>query len=431
AGEPVPEALKVEIEAGDAWLTAARALWLEALEQAGASLADPDAGGAPPAQASEALQGTLAQADPTAAILQIVVGAQRTYLLLTTAKAQAAHTVQVSAEVLNAEVAALRRAVGDPRAPYRAAAEQVYRRVIEPVRGELNAAGVKTLVVSLDGALRYVPLAALVDPATGRHLVERFALARYHDAARGQLERQGPTAWRVAGLGVTEAKAGFTPLPAVGRELEAIVRRAADDPDGVAEGIVRLDAEFDRSTLAAALAGPFPGVHLASHFQFKPGVDRSSFLLLGDGAQLTVADLWAGSFDFKGVDLLVLSACETAVDGGDGREVDGLAGVVQRRGVRSVVASLWPVADDSTATLMARFYEAMTSGTPRAQALQAAQRTFLAGASAAKGVKPGATEATRGVARADGGGAGFVADPERPYAHPYYWAPFVLMGAWR
>src|SRR5690606_4570504 len=99
--------------------------------------------------------------------------------------------------------------------------------------------------------------------------------------------------------------------------------------------------------------------HIATHFRFQPGDDRASFLLLGDGTQLAVADIAALPNVFRGVDLLTLSACSTAVGdihARDGREVESFAVLAQEKGARAVFASLWPVVDESTSVLMRLFY---------------------------------------------------------------------------
>ena len=109
-----------------------------------------------------------------------------------------------------------------------------------------------------------------------------------------------------------------------------------------------------------------------------------SFLVLGDGSRLML-DTLAG-LDFTGIDLVTLSACQTAMSGGqtdDGREIEGLSTIVQQRGARQVVASLWRVEDESTAQLMRGMYGALAAhGTDVARRPATAQRSLRAQASA-------------------------------------------------
>jgi CHAT domain-containing protein len=207
----------------------------------------------------------------------------------------------------------------------------------------------------------------------------------------------------------------------------------------VLPGRVHLDEAFTDAALRAALRQGPPVVHIASHFQLHPGDDTASFLLLGDGSHLPLAQLKTWPQPFQGVELLTLSACNTAVGsrGAEGKEVEGLAVLAQRQGAKAVVATLWPVVDVSTKELMQTFYRLRERqpGLPKVEALRQAQLTLLRGSG-----RPGAAthqESRGGVLVADAGsGPGatlprFRPDPGAPYAHPAFWAPFVLIGNWR
>jgi CHAT domain-containing protein len=158
-----------------------------------------------------------------------------------------------------------------------------------------------------------------------------------------------------------------------------------------------------------------------------------SFLLLGDGSRMTLAQIRT-KLNFNGVELLTLSACETAL-GDDsvahhGVEVEGLGAIAQQAGAKAVLATLWPVADGSTALLMRAMYQAhKTDHVDKADALREAQLALLHGTVQAEG----AGKAQRGLARMDSvpASGSFVVDPRAPFAHPFYWAPFILMGNWQ
>ena len=92
-------------------------------------------------------------------------------------------------------------------------------------------------------------------------------------------------------------------------------------------------------------------VHVATHFRFEPGNEAESFLLLGHGRQLTlgqIRDLPGAAF--RGVEVMTLSACNTAMGDsrGNGTEVEGFAVLAQREGAKAIIATLWMVADNST-----------------------------------------------------------------------------------
>jgi CHAT domain-containing protein len=293
---------------------------------------------------------------------------------------------------------------------------------------------------SLDGTLRYIPLAALHDGQ--RYLIERYALALYTAAARENLSNTPTSDWQVAGLGTSEARLDFPALPAVPNELEGIVRRDDQDTTGVVPGVVYLNDAFTVKTLKTTLRQRYPVLHVASHFRLEPGNNTMSYLLLGDGDTLTLDQLNTGhSYKFRGVDLLTLSACNTAMgNNAQGQEVEGFAALAQKRGANGVLATLWPVADESTGLFMQHLYRLRSEDTAltKAEALRRTQVQFIRGdtAEAADAEATDDVDPRRGQKiRFSGGGAKdalppFATDPDAPYAHPYYWAPFILMGNW-
>jgi CHAT domain-containing protein len=145
-------------------------------------------------------------------------------------------------------------------------------------------------------------------------------------------------------------------------------------------------------------------VHFATHGILNAKVPRESYIQLAQGnkageAQLSVDEVW--DLPLKKVDLVTLSACETALGEGDpdgGVLLTTISEAFSFAGAQTVVASLWSVADDSTKDLMVEFYRQLAGGKSKAAALQAAEIKVMR-------------------------------DPK--FTHPFYWAPFVLMGDWR
>jgi CHAT domain-containing protein len=237
------------------------------------------------------------------------------------------------------------------------------------------------------------------------------------------------------GSGVFKARE----LPAVKTEMARIFKNN-NSTTGILSGEVLLDAQFTRSAMISTLQKRRPLVHIASHFIFKPGDEANSFLLLGDGAAFTLDEMKRQKDLFAGVELLALSACDTAAQQEDsnGREVDGFAELAQRLGAGAVMASLWEVQDESTAELMTRFYKTYNSqkGANKATALRSAQLALLSGEYKTAGA------ANRGMIREDAETAAkikiesaklkpfnYAKNPR--FAHPYYWSPFILIGNWK
>jgi CHAT domain-containing protein len=337
--------------------------------------------------------------------VHMLVAADRIRLLVSTRDGLVLRDSMVPAESLAHAVFELREAVAHPRADARAAARQLSDLTLAPIEDLIR--GARLLVLSLDGVLRYAPIAALHDGQ--RYLVERHALVLRTPAANPVRLQPNLDAWFVAGFGMTRGDGILAPLPAVAAELERIVRRDTRlDNDGVLPGRIYLDEQFTAAQLRSAVADSTPVVHVASHFVLQAERASASYLLLGDGSHLGLTEFESSGLNFNGVQLLALSACDTAAPaGGDGREVEGFGTLAQLHGAARVLATLWPVADSSTSEFMWRVYAFREKGHALPEALRRAQLSFLKGR------------------------AGALRPRLAPYAHPFYWAPYVLMGDWR
>ncbi|MFZ0062543.1 MAG: CHAT domain-containing protein, partial [Pyrinomonadaceae bacterium] len=293
----------------------------------------------------------------------------------------------------------------------------------------------KTLMWSLDGVLRYVPIAALHDGQ--QYLIERYRNVVFNTASLGSLKDKSDKPWTALGLGVTEARVEegktFSALTGAEHELKAIVRqKTSKSGQGILPGTIRLNKDFNKQSMIDGLRIGPSVVHIASHFSFNAANPDESFLLLGTN-HLSVVDLQDMSNPFERVELLTLSACDTAMGSANGKEVEGFAYTAQSLGAKSVIASLWPVSDEGTDALMTNFYRLRRDNPKLAkgEALRQAQLSLLHGL-----IKE---TSKQGPARADLAGAENLAntlkrfpyDPAKPLAHPYYWAPFILIGNWK
>ncbi len=370
-----------------------------------------------------------------AILVHYLVMPKRVRILVTTADAKV-HRDSATGEVqLKQLVAEYRQSLQNANRDPRPQAKALYDALIGPIVNDLAQAGPATLMFSLDGVLRYLPMAALYD---GQHwLIENGSIVMYTAAAPGDLNIPPQAQWRVAGLGVSQGghvgADSFQPLPAVPSELGAIVRDGQAHTAGVLPGVERLDKAFTREALVEA-ASHYPVLHIASHFNFKPTQD-GSYLLLGNNQALTLADFRTDRhYRLTSVDLLTLSACETALDTVDanGHEIEGLGALAQEQGAKSVMATLWSVYDSTTGRLMQRFYEDREKRhLTKADALREAQLAFIRGDAADGGVSLATDRGSQKTVRdPEPGRLAYKPDPKTPYAHPYYWAPFILMGNW-
>jgi CHAT domain-containing protein len=177
-------------------------------------------------------------------------------------------------------------------------------------------------------------------------------------------------------------------------------------------------------------------LHLACHGRFNPHFPLASGLVLADGTLDVLNVLQQVQLD---AELVTLSGCETgqgALRRGD--EMIGLVRAFMYAGTPSVLVSLWPVDDLSTCMLMKRFYLELTTqeGVAKAEALRRAQRYLMTLTEAEVREWLAESDVDRltmdheldRLRRALGEEGGREENQERPFAHPYYWAPFLLIG---
>ena len=329
-------------------------------------------------------------ADTAAVTLYPIVFADRMELLLS----RGANIELVTVPVARADlVKAIRdfRGLLEKRttAQHLRPSRRLYDLLIRPIETFLPTDANATLVIVPDATLRSIPFSALHDGK--RYLVERISLGTTVSLSLTNPRKIDTQDVRASVLGLTEARLGFTGLPAVKDETGRVAQMLRTSP--------QLDANFTRKRLMDEMAILNPSVvHIASHGQFSSD-PRDSFLLTYDSKMdidsLRAAVSSSGNAN-RSLELLMLSACQTAA--GDERSAMGLAGVALRSGARSALASLWFVNDESTAELSSRFYENLIAKKlTRAAALRDAQMAMIA---------------------------------DERFAHPAYWAPFLMIGSW-
>jgi CHAT domain-containing protein len=273
-------------------------------------------------------------------------------------------------------------------------------------------------------------MAALFDAKTQKHLIERYAISTILSAELTDVRDRLPSnkqETRVLAMGVSKAFPGFNALENVPIELASIVGQQGRDRQGVYPGLEFLNEAFNFRALRDNLAGN-KVLHIATHGKFESGRPEDSYLLLGTGDRFTVEQIQKLQNYMGDIHLVVLSACETALGGPDqnGIEMSGISYYFLSNGAKAVMASLWLVNDGSTSQLMQQFYKNLAAGTmTKAEALQQAQLSLLQGKATDKDAPP----------RADGDvtldpkpGAQLPRSRASDFSHPYYWAPFIIIG---
>ncbi len=353
------------------------------------------------------LQKTLKNLGEGAVLLHYLMTDQKLRIILTTDKMQITRDAEITKADLNFKIATFHKLLQDPIKTPLVEAHELYNYIIKPIAQDLEEINAKILMLSLDATLNYVSIAALYDGK--QYLIEKYALVSYNEASHTELQSKPVQNWKIVGLGLSDAVLDFNPLPTVVTELDNIIREEREDDKGIIDGKSFLNKAFSENTFQSVLGQEFSLMHIASHFVFTPGTHKDSYLLLGNGDKLTL-DKIRQKYRFDNLDLLTLSACDTAVGNlANGREIEGFGALAQNQGAKGVIATLWPVNDESTGQFMQHFYQLyVQENINKAQAIQQVQQAFI---------RAGQLEAE---------------PSEYPYyyAKPYYWAPFILMGNW-
>ena len=333
------------------------------------------------------------QIDDQAAIIYPIILPDRLEVILSLPNQTLRHyTRSLSQKELETSIKKMRRSFRRTSSKKErfAIAQKFYNLLIKPAEAELESNGIKTLAFVLDGSMKNLPMAALYDGQ--QYLIEKYNLALTPGLKLFAPKPLENKELKVLVGGLSESRQGFMSLPGVKTEINQIQSEISSE--------VLFNQTFTTEALAKQIGNtPFPVVHLATHGQFSSSA-QDTFVLTWDNRidvkQLGTLLQQREEYSKNPIELLVLSACQTAQ--GDKRAALGIAGVAVRSGARSTLASLWPVDDNSTSTFMVEFYKELTKpNISKAEALRQAQITLL---------------------------------KQRGFRHPFYWAPFVLVGNW-
>jgi CHAT domain-containing protein len=377
------------------------------------------------------LQDNLRNLQQKAVLLYPLILDDRIELILTTPDSPPIRrTVQVPKQQLNETIAAFRSALQNPTSDAKIPAQQLYNWLIKPLEAELKAADAQTIIYAPDAQLPYIPLAALYDGQ--QWLVQRYRINNITAASLTDLNTKPQRQMQVLAGAFATGRYNFTVggesfdfagLPFAGTEVENLAKTVPTTTKFI-------DTAFTPEVTVPKM-DDYTVVHLATHAAFVVGTPDDSFILFGNGERITLRDMQKWSL--KNVDLVVLSACETGLGGklGNGEEILGLGYQMQRAGARAAIASLWTVDDGGTQVLMNAFYANLNkSDTTKAEALRQAQIALITGDSTALGKDRGlgVEERDRPLGDREANRTDVLSQAANRLSHPYYWAPFILIG---
>jgi CHAT domain-containing protein len=278
---------------------------------------------------------------------------------------------------------------------YEKALTELYEILIRPVEGQI--AGKRHLVIVPHGMLHYLPFQALRSP-DGRYLIESFTMSYLPSASvlkYAKLKNKGNhTDLFTAANPVTD----LAPLPAAeveAREVSALFERKMVVIGPVAtKSKVKIEGPRYDFLLFSTHGEMIESDPLKSNLRFTATPE--------DDGKLTVSEI----FDMEvKANLVTLSACETGLERGmsgdlpQGDDLVGLSRAFIHAGAPSVVASLWQVSDESTVAIMRSFFRNLKTMS-KAEALRQSELELAKSST-------------------------------QPYSHPFFWAPFILVGDWK
>jgi CHAT domain-containing protein len=293
----------------------------------------------------------------------------------------------------------------------------LYEILIQPIEGEIS--GKKHLVIVPHGMLHYLPFQALLSKR-GKYVIESFTISYLPSASVLKYARLKNKGNRTELFAAGNPTTGLAPLPAAEeevRELSTLFKKrlVLTGKDATKTSVKGESPRYDLlhfSTHGEMIESD----PLRSNLRFAPSA--------GDDGKLTVNEI----FDMEvRANMVTLSACETALVKGEegdfpkGDDLVGLSRAFIHAGASSVVASLWKVSDDSTVELMRAFYQNLRSMT-KAEALQKAQIDLMKSS-----IRFRVERGSGGITRS----TDYQPDMSIDCSHPFFWAPFILVGDWR
>ncbi len=290
-------------------------------------------------------------------------------------------------------------------------AQQLYQWIIAPLEKQLQARGINNLVFLMDTNLRSLPIAALHDGQ--KFLIEKYSVGLMPSLSLTDTHYRDVKNLKVLAMGA-ETFPDQPPLPAAPEELNIITQLWAGKPP-------YLDPAFTIDNLKQARSSePFGMIHLATHANFQSGEIGNSFINFWQ-SKLQLDQLRQLGLNDPPVELLVLSACRTAL--GDADAELGFAGLATKAGVKAAMGSLKFVSDEGTLGLMVSFYGQLKQSPIKAEALRQTQLAML-----------------QGKVRLENGQlvteiGNFPLPPQlaqlgdRDFRHPRYWSGFTMIGS--
>ena len=283
------------------------------------------------------------------------------------------HTTKITQEALQSLVGELsQELISGVSFSFRQHSRQLYQMLLQPFEAELETIDPETVVFINDGMLRNIPMAVLVD-RQDRYVAEKWATVNslgLNYRPRTSLQKKDELESALAlGLPYTPYEPDVPVLAHVPEEVNAV--------EEMFGGKKILGKNFTTNTLSQQLEKEsYPLVHLATHGYFGGTAETSYIYAYDRRIPLLQLDQMLRDSQQSAPELLVLSACETAL--GNDLSLLGLGGLATRRGIDTTLGSLWFVQDEEQAAVIQEFYRRIEEDNqPKAVALQQIQKQLI------------------------------------------------------
>ncbi|CCI31285.1 CHAT domain-containing protein [Microcystis sp. T1-4] len=324
---------------------------------------------------------------PDTLVIQPVLLRDKVALFLVTREKLIVIQSDTKRDELNKLVSEYRTQLADRRnADYLVTGSKLYEILIRPIESQIATSSPKNIAIIATGQLRYIPFETLYDKKNDQVLLEKYPiyyLTRISTSTPPATERKP-----LQGLAFANPKPTQEELKGTEIEAETISKIFPGS-----EKYLGTNATLD---IFKKQAFRFSILHLGTHGCFNlagcPNLGmQANTILFANKEQYNIAD--AALLGLKNTELITLSACQTAKEANaDGQEISGLAYVLERAGAKSVIASLWSAEDNTSAEIMTQFYQNLKNGMTKSEAMQKAKLSQIK-------------------------------------SHPYFWSPFILIGA--
>ncbi|OPF14932.1 hypothetical protein B1L04_20290 [Microcystis aeruginosa KW] len=325
-------------------------------------------------------------APDTLVIQPVLLGNKATLFLITRDKLTVIQS-DAKRDELNKLVSEYRTQLADYKnADYLVTGSKLYEILIRSIESQIATSSPKNIAIIASGQLRYIPFETLYDKKNKQVLLEKYPiyyLTRISTSTPPATERKP-----LQGLAFANPKPTQKELKGTEIEAETISKLFPRS-----EKYLGTNATLD---IFKKQAFRFSILHLGTHGCFKragcPNLDmQANTILFANKEQYNIAD--AALLGLKNTELITLSACQTAKEANaDGQEISGLAYVLERAGAKSVIASLWDAEDNTSAEIMTQFYQNLKNGMTKSEAMRQAKLSQIK-------------------------------------SHPFFWSPFILIGA--